>query len=112
VAEVELSIGGHAYTLTCADGEEASLTRLGAVVNDQVMAARSAIGSLTESRQLLFAALFLADRLETLESTTAPSSMPTENPHAAARITAQAERIERLNQRLTDNLRVIGTALG
>jgi cell division protein ZapA len=122
MAEVELSIGGHLYALTCADGEEASLLRLGRVVDDQVMTARGAIGNLTESRQLLFAALFLADQLETLSNEQPLPSVEATDPlertaaaadqAAAMPIAAQAERIERLNQRLEANLRIIATALG
>ncbi len=65
MAEVTLVIGGHHYALTCADGEESELLRLGALVAEQVAAARTAVGGLTETRQLLFAALFLADKLPT-----------------------------------------------
>ena len=94
MAEVTLTIGGHHYALTCADGEESELLRLGGLVEEQVAAARSAVGGLTETRQLLFAALFLADKLPT---DAAPS---TDEPLLAARIDAMAEHIARLATRL------------
>jgi cell division protein ZapA len=96
VAEVTLSIGGHHYALTCADGEEAELQRLGALVDEQVQAARSAVGGLTEVRQLLFASLFLADRI----GTPPPSAPAADNGVAAARIDAMTARIDQLATRL------------
>ncbi len=94
MAEVTLSIGGHHYTLTCADGEESDLLRLGGLVDEQVATARAAVGGLTETRQLLFAALFLADKLSTEP---APSD---DGKQIAARIDAISDRITRLSARL------------
>ena len=93
MAEVTLTIGGHHYALTCADGEEAELVRLGALVDEQVTAARAAVGGLTEIRQLLFAALFLADRI--------PADVPEDgNVAVTARIDAMAAQVARLSARL------------
>ncbi len=94
MAEVTLSIGGHHYALTCADGEEQELIRLGVLVEEQVAAARAAVGGLTETRQLLFAALFLADKLST---DTAPAD---DSAATTARIEAMAEQIARLSARI------------
>ena len=136
-------IGGHHYSLTCADGEEPALLRLGGVVDAQVRAAKSAISGLSETRQLLFAALFLADRLEGdrgpeqsgpeqsepvqsgLDQSGPAQSEPVQSgpaqsgpvaplvPDAAdnARLRALAQRIDAVNQRLEDNLRVITSSL-
>lgn len=60
-------IGGHSYTLACADGEEDMLRQLGNLVDDQVLAARNVAPGLTEIRQLLFAAIYLADKLTAAE---------------------------------------------
>ncbi len=94
MAEVTLTIGGHHYALTCADGEEQELVRLGGLVEEQVMTARAAVGGLTEVRQLLFAALFLADKLSSLA---APAD---DSADIATRIDAMAEQIARLSARL------------
>lgn len=94
MAEVTLTIGGHHYALTCADGEEAELQRLGALVDEQVQAARSAVGGLTEVRQLLFASLFLADKIG------APAQPVSDDAATVARIDALTDRIERLSARL------------
>jgi cell division protein ZapA len=57
VADVKLMIAGRPYDVHCADGEEAQLLQLAAVVDEK---ARGIQGG-TEVRQLLFAALMLAD---------------------------------------------------
>ncbi len=57
MADVKLTIAGRPYDVHCADGEEAQLRQLAAAVDEK---ARVIQGG-TEVRQLLFAALMLAD---------------------------------------------------
>ena len=57
MADVKLMIAGRPYDVHCAVGEEAQLLQLAAVVDEK---ARGIQGG-TEVRQLLFAALMLAD---------------------------------------------------
>ncbi len=57
MADVKLTIAGRPYDLHCADGQESQLLQLAAVVDEK---AREMPGG-TEVRQLLFAALMLAD---------------------------------------------------
>lgn len=61
MSEVSLPIGGRAYRVACAAGEEDRVTRLGAVVADKL----AAMGNLSghEAQNLLFAALLLADEV-------------------------------------------------
>jgi cell division protein ZapA len=92
VADVDLHIGGHVYTLSCAEGEEADLMRLAAMVDAEVSRARALAGGMTETRQLLFAAIFLAERVS--ETGGAESAVP------IARLTGLAERIEHVGARL------------
>lgn len=60
MADVKLTIAGRPYDVHCADGEEAQLMRLAAVVDEQVRT----MPGVTEVRQLLFAALMLADEAQ------------------------------------------------
>lgn len=57
MADVKLTIAGRPYDVHCADGEEGQLIQLASVVDEKV---RTMPGG-TEVRQLLFAALMLAD---------------------------------------------------
>lgn len=63
MAEVHLSIGGNMHVVSCRDGEEAHLLNMGAIIDAKAVEAREAVGGLSEVRQLLFAALLLADEL-------------------------------------------------
>lgn len=60
MADVKLTIGGRPYDVHCADGQEAQLTQLASVIDEKV---RTMPGG-TEVRQLLFAALMLADEMQ------------------------------------------------
>ena len=60
MADVKLTIAGRPYDVHCADGQEAQLVQLASVVDEKV---RTMPGG-TETRQLLFAALMLADEMQ------------------------------------------------
>lgn len=60
MSDVALSIGGRSYRVACADGEEAHLQRLGAMI-DEKLATMGPAANQNEARALLFAALLLAD---------------------------------------------------
>lgn len=60
MADVKLTIGGRPYDVHCADGEEAQLIQLASVVDEKVRT----MPGVTEVRQLLFAALMLADETQ------------------------------------------------
>jgi cell division protein ZapA len=62
MSTVSLSIGPKTYAIACADGEEAHITTLGAIIAEQYAKLGTARGPL-EAQNLLFAALFLADEL-------------------------------------------------
>ena len=60
MADVKLTIAGRPYDVHCADGQEPQLIQLASVVDEKV---RTMPGG-TEVRQLLFAALMLADEVQ------------------------------------------------
>ncbi len=62
MSNVTLSICGRDYTVACAEGEEAHITGLGRLIDSKLSAMGNMAGQ-SESRQLLFAALLLADEL-------------------------------------------------
>lgn len=63
MAHVTVKIGGRSYDVACRDGEEARLTKLAEIVDDKAEKVRNAIGAAGEPRQLLLAAILLADEL-------------------------------------------------
>lgn len=108
MAETSITIGSRSYAMHCRDGEEQHLARLAAMVDEKASAARSASPGLTEVRQLLFAAILLADELHDERSKPAGAApanpAPVRDPAAedalSARIGALAQRLEQLAARL------------
>lgn len=62
MSTVTISIGPKSYPVACADGEEAHISALGAMIAEKYALIGSARAPL-EAQNLLFAALFLADEL-------------------------------------------------
>ncbi len=63
MAEVEILIAGRSYRVGCRAGEEDNLQRAAAMVDAKSREALAGLGTLSESRQMLFASLLLADQL-------------------------------------------------
>lgn len=99
MADVRLTIGGHDYIVTCQDGEEAHLLMLGDMVDAKVREAGGAMGGLNESRQLLFASLLLADKLNDVKGQSGESASQT-NAIPEILVSKAAETIEHLADRL------------
>ncbi len=103
MSNLTLKIGGRDYTVACADGEEAHVSALGRLIDDKVQQMGNAAQS--EPRQLLFAALLLADELHeargrpgsSAPASAAPAAQPAADPLAAER---HAETLEAIALRL------------
>lgn len=91
MAEVTLTIGDRRHNVTCRDGEEAQLRRLGEMLDQRWPSANRASGGLQSERTMLLIALMLADSLDTTENR--PSSDGSASP---AYLTRLAERLEAL----------------
>ncbi|MFO6447143.1 cell division protein ZapA [Erythrobacter sp. NE805] len=63
MSTVTLSIGPKSYTIACADGQEAHIRALGAMIAEKYAQLGQARAPL-EAQNLLFAALFMADELD------------------------------------------------
>ena len=101
MAEVNLTIAGRSYQVGCRAGEEDNLVAAARMVDAKSREALSGLGTLSESRQLLFASLLLADQLLEKPGAAAAISL---DPDLAPRIEALAERIESLALSLEENL--------
>lgn len=111
MAEITLSIGGRNYNVHCGDGEEGHMTRLARMVDDKTGEARRGAPGLTEVRQLLFAAILLADEIHDLRAKghVGQGSLDLASGDAGAdsgeetiveRMTALAGRIDTLTEKL------------
>jgi len=93
MAEVDLTIAGRAYRVACRTGEEDNLRSAAALVDAKSKEAIAGLGTLSESRQLLFAALLLADQIIDGREVELPSGP---DPELVERGTRLAERLEAL----------------
>jgi len=93
VGEVDLNIAGRQYRIACRTGEEESLRSAAALVDGKSREALAGLGALSESRQLLFASLLLADQL--LDKGSAQPAR-TVDPLLATRADGLARRLEEL----------------
>jgi cell division protein ZapA len=109
VSNLDLTISARRYTVACAAGEEAHVTELGRIVDTAITA--NGLGSQTETRTLLFAALMLADELHEARRQLAdfvaasepqpePQSEPQLDPQIEQRVDAITLRLEALAQSL------------
>lgn len=102
MSTVTLNIGPKSYTVACADGQEAHITALGAMIAEKYAQLGNARAPL-EAQNLLFAALFMADELaearKSLESSGLAPAAPAE-PDTAA-LDALKDTIARLETELS-----------
>ena len=75
MSTVSLSIGPKTYTVACADGQEAHITALGAMIAEKYGQLGSARAPL-EAQNLLFTALFLADELAEARKAASAAAAP------------------------------------
>jgi len=98
MANIEVDVAGRRYDVACRDGEEAHLRSLAAIVDKRARDAASALGGLTETRQLLFAALLIADDLKDVRAGAGLSdpTPPGPDPDIAEALEQLAGRLEYL----------------
>ena len=106
MANIDIEIAGRRYNVACRDGEEEHLRSVAGEVDRQARRTpTAALGSLSETRQLLFAALLIADdikehpRRRRHPRSGAAAARPARSPQAlerlAARVEALADSLER-----------------
>ncbi len=91
MADVKLTIAGRPYDLHCEDGQESQLVELAAVVDEK---ARAMPGG-TEVRQLLFAALMLADDAQDAKGKIEKSEPQSDSLRAAVALAESREAAAR-----------------
>ncbi|MEP7316880.1 MAG: cell division protein ZapA [Sphingomicrobium sp.] len=92
MANIRLEIAGRSYEVACRDGEEENLRSAAKLVDAKSREALAGLGALSESRQLLFASLLIADQMLEKPGSAAASA----EPDLAPRVEAFADRLEKL----------------
>ena len=75
MSDVKLAVGGRNYTVSCADGQEDHVQRLAGII-DGKLASMGANLSSNEAKNLLFAALLVADELDEAKRAAEPPPEP------------------------------------
>jgi cell division protein ZapA len=99
MASVDVEIASRRYSVACRDGEQAHLLEVAAIVDRKAQDAGTALGSLSEVRQLLFAALLLADEVKERRAGN-PVAPDDDSGRVADALERLAGRVEALAQRL------------
>jgi cell division protein ZapA len=95
---IDLNIAGRVYPVACRDGEEENLQAAARLVDGKSREAIAGLGTLSEARQFLFAALLLADQLIDNNPDAAAPAAP--DPAMAGRAETLATRLESIAERL------------
>jgi cell division protein ZapA len=104
VGQVNLTINSRPFAVTCDDGQEARIRRLGQYVDAKVAEFVGNIGQVGEARLLLLAALVIADELadasEALRLERSGTREANGAAAAASSINGIAQRVEAIAARL------------
>ena len=100
MADVKLTIAGRVYDVHCADGQEQQLLGLGALLDEKVRG----LPASTETRQLLFAALMLADEAQEAKGKAAKAEPQSDSLRAAVALaeSREAQARDELNSALSE----------
>ena len=90
MAEVDITINGRSYRISCKDGEEERIKSLSALINNQVQKLSEKIGQLGEARMILLASLVLLDKSDEVEK------------EAEKIISITSEKIEKLAKKFSN----------
>lgn len=106
MSEVTLQVGGRPYLVSCADGEEDHVRRLATVVDGKLAALGGTLAP-GDTKNLLFAALILADEVEEArraqpaqQTTGGDASSMTLDLIVARNLEAVADQLEKLAWKL------------
>ena len=103
MARLAIRVNGRDFALTCADGQEARLRRLGQYVDAKVGEFANELGQIGEARLILLAALAIADELsdanDALEQERSRAPSPAAAPDNATQASA-ASSLEGITRRI------------
>ncbi|MFA6219819.1 MAG: cell division protein ZapA [Erythrobacter sp.] len=91
MSDVTLEVGGRRYSVACQDGQEAHVQRLASVI-DSKLGSMGANLSSQEAKNLLFAALLLADELDEAQKQAPPPALAAPD-FDAERLAGRLERL-------------------
>ncbi len=105
MSQVTIDVGGRTYTVSCGDGEEARIRKLGELIDAKVSSVTGGKPA-AEGQALLFAALLLADELQDAQKAAQQAAKPSvmDDPNLAAMLEKFAEVIENCAEKLESRI--------
>jgi cell division protein ZapA len=100
MAQVNLTVNGRPFAVTCDDGQEARIRQLGEYVDAKVVEFVRSVGQVGEARLLLLAALVIADELAEATEALRQERSGVHDAAASAAADAAASGIQSLAQRV------------
>lgn len=83
MAQVIITINYREYAVSCDNGQEIQIMKLGRILDEKAKALTSALGHINENQLLAMVGLLLADELSELKKAAAqPAPQPAESPQA------------------------------
>ncbi len=82
--EVSIQVAGRQYRVGCGEGEEAHVTRMAAMIDEEATKLTEALGQMPEGRLMMMSALMLADRLNDAEKASATAERKAANAEKLA----------------------------
>lgn len=107
MAHVTVTVNGRRYPISCDDGQEAHLARLGTYIDKRVGELVAAVGQVGDAQLLVMVSLLIADELsdaytdlDSLKSDGDAVSRADAEDRVADLMNRLAERVERIAERL------------
>jgi cell division protein ZapA len=100
MGQISLTVNGRPFALTCEDGQEARIRRLGQYVDAKVAEFVKSVGQVGEARLLLLAALVIADELADANEALRLERSGARDADADAAVDAAANGIHGIAQRV------------
>lgn len=101
MAQVIITINRREYAISCENGSEAHIIKLGRLLDDKAKALTSALGQINENQLLAMVGLIIADELSELKKADGNSTSTTSsiNPEDFAKLDEQlAQNLNSLNE--------------
>jgi cell division protein ZapA len=99
MSNVTLDIAGRKFTVACGPGEEPHIELLGRIIDSKIEG-MPGLGTQSEARCLLYAALLLADEIHELRGSGGPASAAGDDGRSADTLERVADALEGLARRL------------
>ena len=108
MAQVIININHREYPISCENGEEANIIRLGRMLDEKAQSLTKALGPINENMLLAMTGLLIADELNDLKKTIVPtpttSATPTPVSNASIESAISEKDLEDLDTALASNI--------